>query len=308
MSKVAFLFPGQGAQTVGMGKEYYEQSPAAREIFDKADKQLGFSLSSIMFEGPLEKLTETKHSQLALFVCSAAILAAIKEKYPNFIPFACAGLSLGEYSALYAANRLSFEEALALIEKRASFMQEACEKEKGAMAAVLGMTEEEIKETLSSFDRVWIANLNAPGQIVISGEVEAIEKASHALAQKGAKKVIPLQVHGAFHSGLMRNAQEQLFPYLEKTHFRSSPIAMVMNVTGDFVPEDEIKTTIQQQITKGVRWEDSIKAMQNEGVDLFIEVGCGTTLAGLNRKIGKLSTLSIGKMENLAQLTQHVEG
>lgn len=305
--KVAFLFPGQGAQSVGMGKDFYDNYPQAKKIIDKADQLLGFSLSQIMFEGPEDQLVQTKYSQLALFVISAAILAVVEDLYPNLTPSVCAGLSLGEYTALYASKRLSFEETLGLIQIRSILMDKSCKQSNGSMAAVLGLSEEEVAQVCNGLGNLWIANVNAPGQIVISGEKESVDKAQDLLRDKGAKRVVPLQVAGAFHSGLMQDAEKALHSYLEEFIFTPSSIDMVMNVTGDYVSEDQIKQILQKQITHSVRWADGIFRMMDKGIELYLEIGSGNTLSGLNRKIGAKPTLSLGKAEAIHQLSQHIE-
>jgi [acyl-carrier-protein] S-malonyltransferase len=304
---IAFLFPGQGAQSVGMGQDFYQKFPVAKEIFDDADQILGFSLTKIMFEGPLELLTETRHSQLALFVTSAAILAVLKEQYPKITPQACAGLSLGEYTALYASGRLTFKETLLLIDQRAAFMQEACLQTEGAMSAVLGLKEQEVTEVIDSMPDVWLANLNAPGQIVISGNKEAVARCKEPLMNKGARKVIPLKVHGAFHSGLMVDAEKKLSAIIANLSLPSSNIALYMNLTGRLAKEEEIIPNLQKQMTNGVRWVTTIESMDQNGIDIFIEVGTGTTIAGLNRKITSKPTLSIGTVKLLEEIAKRID-
>jgi [acyl-carrier-protein] S-malonyltransferase len=288
--KKAFIFPGQGAQYVGMGKDFYEAFAIARETFEEADEWLGEKLSKIIFEGPEEVLNQTKYSQLAIFVVSMAILRTLDLK-----PDVCAGLSLGEYTALCASGRLGFKETLLLIKERARLMNEACEKVPGTMAAVLGMDAEAIEEAVKGL--VWVANYNAPGQTVISGTKEGVEKAAIILKEKGAKRVIPLVVHGAFHSGLMQVAQDGLKPFVDRIQLKESEIDFVMNVPGDFVKEG-IKKNLIEQVTHSVRWQQGIEAMKKAGVELFIEIGCGKTLTGLNKKMGA-NTISIEKVTDL---------
>ena len=237
--KVAFLFPGQGAQYVGMGKDFYHSFQAARNIFEEADEILGYSLSKIIFEGPNEVLTETFNAQLAIFVTSVAILQVVEQEQPDLKPSVCSGLSLGEYTALYASGRLDFKETLLLVRERARLMNEACERTKGTMAAVLGLSAEEIKEAVKEIDSVWIANFNAPGQTVISGNLDGIEKASSLLKEKEARRVLPLTVHGAFHSGLMQSARDGLTPFVRNASLRGSTIDFVMNVPGDFTNDPD---------------------------------------------------------------------
>jgi [acyl-carrier-protein] S-malonyltransferase len=298
--KIAWIFPGQGAQYVGMGKDFFDSYQVAKETFLEADDRLGFSLSKIIFEGPEDLLTQTKHSQLGIFVTSMAILRVIQKECPDLNPSVTAGLSLGEYTALCASNRLGFEETLLLVQERARLMNEACEKTPGTMAAVLGLDAAGIEEAVKGLDGVWVANFNAPGQTVVSGTKEGIEKASSILKEKGAKRVIPLTVHGAFHSGLMLSAQEGLTPWIEKAHFSTSSIDFVMNVPGNFIrTEEEIRTHLKAQVTQSVRWEQSIQAMKNAGVELFLEIGCGKTLSGLNRKMGISGISAVEKVSDL---------
>ncbi len=281
MKRVAFLFPGQGAQYVGMGKEFSQAFPIVRQVFEEADDLLKEPLSKIIFEGPENLLTQTKHSQLAIFVTSLALLRTVP-----LTPKICSGLSLGEYSALVASGRLSFQDGLLLVRERALLMNAACEKTSGGMAAVLGLDAEGVFEAVRGLEGVWVANYNAPGQTVISGTKEGIERATAPLKERGAKRVIPLTVHGAFHSGLMQSARDGLAPIIAKTPFKESRIELVMNVPGAFVKETaEIKRYLTAQVTESVRWEQGILAMEGK-VDFFFEIGCGKTLSGLNRKIG----------------------
>ncbi|PIS03056.1 MAG: [acyl-carrier-protein] S-malonyltransferase [Chlamydiae bacterium CG10_big_fil_rev_8_21_14_0_10_42_34] len=298
--KRAFIFPGQGAQYVGMGKDFYDSFLVAKETFQEADELLGYSLSKIIFEGPVELLTQTKHSQLAIFVTSIAILRTIQQQLPDLKPTVCAGLSLGEYTALCASGRLSFAETLMLVKERARLMNEACEKTSGTMAAVLGLDALGIEAAVKGLKDVWVANYNAPGQTVISGTKEGVEKATNTLKECGARRVIPLSVHGAFHSGLMDSAQQGLAPFVERAPVTASSVEFVMNVPGGFVKEiEEIRSNLICQVTQSVRWEQGIEAMKEAGIEHFVEIGCGKTLAGLNKKMGILSTFSVDKVADL---------
>lgn len=309
MKKVAYLFPGQGAQYVGMGKDFYESFAIARETFQEADEILGFHLSKIIFEGPEELLVQTKYSQLAIFVNSIAILRVIEQQLPDLCPSVCAGLSLGEYSALCASGKMSFKETLLLVQKRAEFMNEACEKVPGTMAVVLGLNEQQVLDSLKGIPGVWVANYNCPGQIVISGKKEGVEKGSEALKAKGAKRVLPLSVSGAFHSGLMQIAQDALMPYVLASSINDTSVQFVMNAPGNFVEASaDIRRHLISQVTQSVRWEQGILAMHEKGIALYLEIGCGKTLSGMNRKMGVTgSTLSVDKLSDLDHLAKHVE-
>ncbi len=313
MSKSAFLFPGQGAQYPGMGRDFYEAFRSAKDLFDEADDLLSFGLSKIIFEGPEALLTETKHSQLAIFVTSSALLKTLQECMPDLTPSVCAGLSLGEYTALFASGRLSFAETLQLVKVRANAMNDACESSQGTMAAVLGLTALQVEEVISSLypaHSVWVANFNCPGQTVISGTKEGVAVASVALKEKGAKRVLPLQVHGAFHSGLMQPAQDRLAPAVLEAAIQETDIAFAMNVPGGFVKGvEQIKDNLIRQVTHSVRWEQSVQAMMAEDVSQYIEIGCGKTLTGMNRKLGvKVPSMSLDKVADLDQIAKQPQG
>ena len=217
--KIAFIFPGQGAQYPGMGRDFIENFPQARQVFEEADDILERKLSTLILEGPEASLTETKNSQVAIFVVSMAILKVLQNLFPPITPFCCAGLSLGEYTALTAAGVFSFDQALALVQFRGQAMNDACERTKGSMAVVLGLEPEIVEKTVMSLhlpNDLWIANYNCPGQIVLSGTLKGIQKGTEAMLAAGAKRVLPLQVHGAFHSGLMQWAEDQLIDPIER--------------------------------------------------------------------------------------------
>lgn len=302
--KFAFLFPGQGSQYVRMGKDFFDAFEMARHTFEEADEILSEKISKVIFEGPEERLVETKYSQLGIFIISTAILRVLEEQMPEITPKVCAGLSLGEYTALYASKKLGFKDTLLLVEKRALLMNAACEKMPGTMAAVLGLEAVEIESILKDKQDVWIANYNAPGQTVISGTKDGIEKVSFELKAKGAKRVIPLSVHGAFHSPLMKRAQDGLAPYVLAAPIQSSSIDLVMNVPGFAVPSvDEIRHNLIFQVTSSIRWEQGILSMK--GIDIYLELGCGQTLGGLNRKIAPPGSYSsIDKVTDLDLLAE----
>ncbi len=310
MKKIAYLFPGQGAQYPGMGKDFSDSFAIARDTFEEADDILKMSLSKIIFEGPEEILVQTKYSQIAIFVNSMAILRVIQQQMPDLRPFVCSGLSLGEYTALCSSGKLSFSETLSLIQKRALLMNEACEKVPGTMAAVLGMEGSRVEEALRGVPEVWVANYNCPGQIVISGTKIGVEKGSEILKAEGAKRVLPLSVSGAFHSGLMQMAQDGLSPYILKAPLEETDIKIVMNVPGDFViGAEDIRKNLISQVTQSVRWEQGIQQMNLQGIDCYLEIGCGKTLSGMNRKIGVSGlTLSIEKLSDLESLEKQVVG
>lgn len=295
--KIVFIFPGQGAQFVGMGRDFFDAFPLARQTFEEADDHLKMHLSKIIFHGPPDQLTETKYSQPAIFVASVAMLRCFPVK-----PVICAGLSLGEYTALFASEKLSFIEGLTLVQARGIAMQEACLKRQGTMRVVLGLGEDDVAKALPK--NVWIANLNCPGQVVIAGETSAIVQAEESLKKAGAKRVLPLDVSGAFHTPLMASAQEQLKPLIMQSHFKQSSTKLVMNVPGDFVdPIGEVRTNLILQVASPTRWEKGIRAIMETAPDLFIEIGPGKSLAGMNRKIGvPVETKNIEKITDLEGL------
>lgn len=308
--KIVFLFPGQGAQYVGMGKDLYSAFAVAKETFQEAEEILSFPLSRVMFEGPFEKLTETEQSQPAIFVHSVAMLRVLQRELPMIVPGAVSGLSLGEYTALFASGRLGFQETLRLIHVRATAMHRACQQRVGTMAAVLGVSEDLVRsvvDPLSKKGQVWIANYNAPGQIVISGTQEGIQEAAMALKELSSGRLLPLQVQGAFHSGLMQAAQEHLAPWMAQLSFRSSQVGFVMNVPGDFVEEEaSMRSHLLLQVTHSVRWEQGIRALMRRGADLYLEIGPGKILSGLNRKMGAGPTESLDKIVDLEKVAKYV--
>lgn len=282
----AYIFPGQGAQFTGMGKDLYDNSTTAKNLFQQADEILAFPLTDTMFSGSAEDLKQTNVTQPAIFLHSVALAKAIGD---NFQPDMVAGHSLGEFSALVAAESLSFEDGLKLVSQRASAMQKACELKPSTMAAVLGLDDHIVEETCREIDGIVVAaNYNCPGQLVISGEVEAIEHACKRLTDKGARRALILPVGGAFHSPLMEPAREELKAAIESTDFNDPICPIYQNVTASKVTD---KTTIKEnliaQLTGPVRWTQSVQQMIEDGATNFIEVGPGKVLQGLVKKINK---------------------
>ncbi|TRM12364.1 ACP S-malonyltransferase [Lentibacillus cibarius] len=302
MKRIGLLFPGQGSQAVGMGKALYDEYPEVRDLFDRADELLGNELSTLMFEGPKEKLTETENTQPALLLTGVAVHQLLTNE--NIQPVMAAGHSLGEYSALVSAGAISFEEALPLVATRGRLMEEAFPKGKGSMAAVLGMSREAIEQVIAQLDEdevVDIANLNCPGQIVISGSKEGIDAAAELLKENGAKRVMPLNVSGPFHSRLMKPANEQFAKELDQTTFSNANIPVYANVTAEPVTDKNmVKDLLIRQLYSPVRFEESVRHMINEGVDAFVELGTGKVLSGLVRKIDrKTKTFAIQDPDSL---------
>lgn len=285
MSKHAYVFPGQGAQFVGMGKDLYDNFPKAKELFDQANEILGFNITDIIFNGTDEDLKQTKVTQPAVFLHSVIRAIYLGD---DFKPEMVAGHSLGEFSALVAAGVLSFEDGLRLVSKRALAMQAACELQPSTMAAVLGLEDEKVVEVLKSITNevVVAANFNCPGQLVISGSIAGVEQACEALKNAGAKRALPLKVGGAFHSPLMEPAREELAKAIEETNFSSPKCPIYQNVVAHAVTEpQEIKKNLIAQLTAPVRWTECVRAMISDGATLFTEVGPGTVLQGLVKKI-----------------------
>lgn len=285
MSKHAYVFPGQGAQFVGMGKDLYDNFPKAKELFDQANEILGFNITDIIFNGTDEDLKQTKGTQPAVFLHSVIRAICLGD---DFKPEMVAGHSLGEFSALVAAGVLSFEDGLRLVSKRALAMQAACELQPSTMAAVLGLEDEKVVEVLKSITNevVVAANFNCPGQLVISGSIAGVEQACEALKNAGAKRALPLKVGGAFHSPLMEPAREELAKAIEETNFSSPKCPIYQNVVAHAVTEpQEIKKNLIAQLTAPVRWTECVRAMISDGATLFTEVGPGTVLQGLVKKI-----------------------
>ncbi|MEH7110891.1 ACP S-malonyltransferase [Neobacillus niacini] len=302
MGKIAFVFPGQGSQTVGMGKQLAEQYPEVMDYFNKADETISADLSRLIFEGPQEELTQTVNTQPALLTTSIAILewfrkSAIK---PDFV----AGHSLGEYTALVAAGALSFEDGVFAVRKRGEFMECAVPNGEGAMAAILGLDRGPLSEVTAAISEsgfpVSLANLNCPGQIVISGSRKGVELASEKAKASGAKRAIPLEVSGPFHSSLMKPAAGQLREVLNGLDMRDAEIPVIANVSAKpMTTADEIKENLIEQLYSPVLWEDSVMKMIDLGVDTFIEIGPGKVLSGLIKKINRsIKTYSISDEES----------
>ncbi len=286
----AFIFPGQGAQFTGMGKDIYEANPKAKALFDSADRILGFDISRIMFSGSADELKQTNVTQPAIFIHSVAIALSQDTQFPDMV----AGHSLGEFSSLVANKTLAFEDALKLVSKRAQAMQKACELNPSTMAAILGLDDKIVEDICASIDEVVVAaNYNCPGQLVISGSMKGIEIACEKLKAAGAKRALPLQVGGAFHSPLMEPAREELAAAIDATHFDSPICPVYQNVNG--LPStnvSEIKKNLISQLTAPVRWTQSVQNMTKDGATIFIESGPGKVLQGLVKKISPQSEVA----------------
>ncbi len=288
----AFVFPGQGAQFVGMGKELYENNSRAKALFEKANEILGFDITAIMFSGTEEELKQTKVTQPAIFLHSVILAAALDKE---FDPALVAGHSLGEFSALVAAQALSFEDGLLLVSRRAQAMQKACEAEPSTMAAILGLDDALVEAVCAEIDEIVVpANYNSPGQIVISGSLKGIELAMGILTEKGAKRAIKLAVGGAFHSPLMEPARQELATVINSTHFSIPVCPIYQNVNALPSSDPEIiKANLIDQLTSPVRWAQTVLNMIKDGANSFTEVGPGSVLQGLIKKIDRgMTTMS----------------
>lgn len=300
MSDVVLLFSGQGAQKVGMGKDFHEASATARALFERVDAVLGFPLSTTMFEGPEAELTRTSRCQPALYLHGLVALALLKERVSGLNPVAAAGLSLGEFTAHSAAGTFSFEDGLKLVARRGLFMEEACQATQGAMAALIGGEEEAVK-ALAAECSVDVANFNAPGQIVLSGTVEGIDAAVEKAREHGIRRAIKLNVAGAYHSRLMQPAQDQLAAELAGVAVQPPGIPVVCNFGASVVADPAaIRSMLEKQVTGSVRWTESIRLLGEKGHRTFIELGPGKVLAGLVAKIDKDAT--VHSVEDLASL------
>jgi [acyl-carrier-protein] S-malonyltransferase len=287
MSKTALLFAGQGAQVVGMGKDLAEKFPSARAWFDRANAALGYDLAGICFNGPEAELTKTENAQPGIFLVSWICFQLLKEKAPNLKFDATAGLSLGEFTALTAAGAMSFEDGLRVVRQRGKFMQEACDVTRGGMAAVIGLDEAPTREVCAEAGAV-LANLNCPGQLVISGEAEKITKACELAKARGAKRAIPLPVAGAYHSPLMASAQPKLQTELAKVKISPPAVPVISNVTAQAHGNaTEISARLVEQVTSSVLWEKSMRALLAQGYTRFIELGPGAALSGFMKRIDK---------------------
>ena len=291
MSKTALLFAGQGAQLVGMGKDFAGKFPGARTWFDRANAAVGYDLAGICFNGPEADLTKTENAQPGIFLVSWVAFQLFKEQVPNLKFDATAGLSLGEFTALTVAGAMSFEDGLRVVRQRGRFMQEACDVAEGGMAAIIGLDETSTREVCAEAGVV-LANLNCPGQIVISGEAENIAKACELARAKGAKRALPLTVAGAYHSPLMANAQPKLLAELAKVNLVSPIVPVISNVTARaHGTPAEISAKLVEQVCASVRWEESMRALLAQGYTRFIELGPGTALSGFMKRIDKTATM-----------------
>ncbi len=299
MSKIAFIFPGQGAQYCGMGQDFYEQTRIGKETYDMASDLLGFSLPELCFDKN-ERLDITEYTQAAMVTTSIAMMRVL-EAEKGIRPKVTAGLSLGEYCALAAAGVMSDKDAIRTVRQRGILMQEAVPAGVGAMAAILALDAMKIEEVLWGMEGVQIANYNCPGQIVISGKKEAVEAANEKLLAAGAKRALMLYVSGPFHSSMLHGAGEKLGEVLEGVAIKTPEIPYVANVTAQYVTDSEmVKTLLKEQVYSSVRWQQSVEAMLAAGVDTFIEIGPGRTLAGFIKKITRdVRVLNIEKLEDM---------
>jgi len=298
MGRIAFIYPGQGAQTCGMGQDFYEQTEEGRAVFDLATRLLGFSMPELCFTKN-DRLDITEYTQAAMVTASIAMTKVLTGR--GVKPDVTAGLSLGEYCALYAAGVMSEADAIATVRQRGILMQEAVPVGQGAMAAVLAMDAAAIEDVIAGMDGVQIANYNCPGQIVISGKKEAVEAACEKLKEAGAKRTVMLNVSGPFHSRMLTGAGEKLGKVLESVEIHTPVIPYVANVTAAYVTDAaQVKPLLEKQVSSSVRWQQSVEAMLADGVDTFIEIGPGKTLAGFMRKIDRtVKVLNIEKLEDV---------
>ena len=303
MSKIAFIFPGQGAQACGMGQDFYEQTETGKRIFDKATELMGFSMPQLCFEEN-DRLDITEYTQAAMVTASIAMMRVLEEN--GIKPDVAAGLSLGEYCALAAAGVMSDEDAIWTVRQRGILMQEAVPVGEGAMAAILALDAAVIEEVTGAMEGVWIANYNCPGQIVISGEKAAVEDACEKLKAAGAKRAVMLNVSGPFHSGMLTAAGEKLGQVLSRVELHEPRIPYVANVTAQYVKSaGEVKELLTRHVSSSVRWQQSVEAMIADGVDTFIEIGPGKTLAGFMRKISRdVKTLNVEKLEDISKVAE----
>ena len=301
---IAFVFPGQGAQVVGMGKDFYEKSELSRKTFDKATELLGFDMAKLCFEEN-DEINITEYTQAALLTTSVAMLKVLEEK--GVRPDVCAGLSLGEYCAMVASGVMDFEDAVKAVRQRGILMQEAVPNGIGAMSAIIGLDSQVIADVCDKIDGVSVANYNCPGQIAITGKKEAVEKAHEELAAAGARRCVMLNVSGPFHSPMLTEAGEELYKVLENIELHDFTVPYVTNVTAEYVTaenKDEIKEMLKKQVSSSVLWIQSVENMMNQGVDTFVEIGPGKTLTGFIKKIAKaagkeVSTYNIEKFEDV---------
>jgi [acyl-carrier-protein] S-malonyltransferase len=303
MSKIAFCFPGQGSVEVGMGRDIAEAVPAAMDIFDRASEASGLDLQQLCFEGPLEELTQTELQQPALVATSLAVLAALREL--GYEPDYVVGHSVGEFAALAAANAMTVEEAMTLVRERGLAMAEAARERPGSMAAVLGLDDDVVENLCRKILGVWPANYNCPGQIVVSGEDEAVEELSAEAQSLGARRAIKLKVSGAFHSPLVASAAKRLKPAIERVPFRETTAPFMSTVTAKVEPATRLGTLLVDQLTAPVRFTQAARGLMGEGVKTFVEVGPGNVLSGLVKRIDKsVKTVSVNSLSALHQLEE----
>jgi len=301
MIKTALLFAGQGAQVVGMGRDWARELPTARSWFDRANAALGYDLAALCFDGPEAELTRTENAQPGIFLVSWVALQLLRERVPGLSFQAAAGLSLGEFTALAAAGALGFEDGLNLVRQRGRFMQEACAATRGGMAAIIGLDETPTREACAQAG-VTLANLNCPGQLVISGPAEHIARACELARARGARRALPLPVAGAYHSPLMASAQPKLQAELERVTLRPPAVPVIANVTAR--PHDgpeTLRARLVEQVTSPVRWEESMRYLIEQGFTRFLELGPGTALTGFMKRIAKTAQVyNVADMASLA--------
>jgi [acyl-carrier-protein] S-malonyltransferase len=302
----AFIFPGQGAQVVGMGKDFYENSPLSREVFDKATELLNLDMKALCFEEN-DNINITEYTQAALVTTSVAMLRVLEEK--GIKPDVCAGLSLGEYCAMVASGVMSFEDAVKTVRQRGILMQEAVPVGLGAMCAIIGLDGQIIADVCDTIDGVSVANYNCPGQIVISGKKEAVEEAAEKLKNAGARRCVMLNVSGPFHSAMLKEAGEKLYDVLKDVELKEFTIPYVTNVTAEYVTDTkDIKELLKKQVSSSVKWQQSVENMIKNGVDTFVEIGPNKTLSSFVKKINKeVRIFNIEKWEDVDAVAEALQ-